>query len=446
MPELGDLCRLAVEAVREGELLEAYAEESRHTEVRARKAEVEGLTFSEARGLGVRVIAGGRVGFAWAADPSPDEVRETVVRARENAALAEPDEHNGLPGAADTEPIAGLFRDDQASMPLQRKVDMALGLERRATTSDPRVTNCDEVIYGDAVSRAAIVSSEGVDASYERTDTWCVVVALAVEDDETQTGFSYRIGRELGELAWEEVADEAVGRATAMLGAAKPPSAKVPVVLDPFAGSSFLGVLSAALTADAVQRGRSLFADLVGERVGSAAFTLIDDGRLLAGPAAAPFDDEGVPTERTELIAGGVLAGFLHNTYTARRGGVSSTGNARRGGYRSTPGVGTSNFFVAPGGQTPSALLARAEGGLLISDVSGVHSGANPISGQFSVGATGWRIGPGGERGEPLREMTIASTVPEMLAAVEAVGDDLRFFSSVGVPSVLIGEMTVAGL
>jgi PmbA protein len=446
MADLQELCAAAVARAGSGEAVEAFAEESRRTEVRARKGAVEGLTFSESRGVGVRLIVDGRTGFAWAADPSPDEVAVIVERARENAELAEPDEFNALPEAAASEPIDALYRAGQAEMALDRKVDLALGLERRATGTDPRVTNCDDVVYGDAVSRVAIASTLGIDASYERTDTWCVVVALAVENAETQTGFSYRIGRELEELDWQAVSDEAVQRATAMLGATKPSSAKVPIVLDPFAGSSFIGVLAGALSAEAVQRGRSLFAELAGEKVGSGAFTLVDDGRELAGPAAAPFDDEGVPTERTELMTEGVLNGFLHDTYTARRGGTRSTGNASRGGYRTSPGVGTTNFSVSPGALTPEELLAKAEGGVLVNDVSGVHSGANPISGHFSVGATGWRIGAGGERGEPLREMTIASTIPEMLAGVVAVGNDLRFFSSVGVPTLLIGEMTVAGV
>jgi PmbA protein len=152
-----------------------------------------------------------------------------------------------------------------------------------------------------------------------------------------------------------------------------------------------------------------------------------------------------VPTGRTELIAHGRLMAFLHNAYTARRGGTDSTGNARRGGYGSPPGVGTTNFFVQRGASPVSDILLRAQGGVLIQDVSGVHSGANPISGEFSVGATGLRI-EDGELGEPLREMTVASTVPEMLKGIAAVGDDLRFFTAVGVPTILIGEMTVAGV
>jgi PmbA protein len=443
--ELTELVAIALDAALPGEAVEAYAERSTRTEVDVHRGEVEGLTFAESSGLGVRLIRDHRLGYSWAADPSTAEVRRAVEQARENAGFATGDEHNVLPAPEPIEPLGALLDAEQAALGTDRKVRLALDLEARATSRDPRVRKVENVQYGDAVSRVAIASTTGVTAEYERTDVWCFVVALAEQGDETQTGFSFRVGRALAGLDWEGVADEAIERSTRMLGAVKPPTMRGPVLLDPFAGSSFLGVLAGALSAEAVQKQRSLFAELVGERVGSDRVTLVDDGRLLAGPAASPFDDEGVPTGRTELFTRGTLNGFLHDAYTAHRGSTVSTGNARRAGYRSAPGVGISNFYVEPGDAGPAALLERAEGGVLIQDVSGVHSGANPISGEFSVGATGLRI-EGGELGEPLREMTIASTIPEMLRAVTAVGDDLRFFSAVGAPSILIGEMTVAGV
>lgn len=448
MPELGELealAAVAVEAALPGEAVEAYAERSVRTEVEARRGEIEGLTFAASRGVGVRLVRDGRLGYAWAADPSPEEIRAAVARARESAGLATPDEHHVLPEPRPAEPLPDLYRAEQAAMPTERKVALALDLERRAVSLDPRVRKVEDVRYGDAVSAVAIASTTGVRAAYERTDVWCVVVALAERDGETQTGFSFRVGRALPELDWEGVAAEAVERGARMLGATKPPTMRAPIVLDPFAASSFLGVLAGALSAEAVQKRRSLFAGLEGQRVGSEHVTLVDDGRLLAGPAAAPFDDEGVPTGRTELITRGVLNGFLYDTITAHRGGTISTGNARRAGFRSTPSVGITNLYVEPGERSLEELLRLADGGVLIQDVSGVHSGANPISGEFSVGATGLRIS-GGALGEPLREMTIASTIPEMLKAVAAVGSDLRFFTAVGTPSILVGEMTIAGV
>ncbi len=447
MSDLLDLARVAVAAALDDEAVESFAEETRQTEASAFRGEIEGLTFAESRGMGVRLVDGGRMGYAYAADPSEDEVRDAVRRARENAMLAEPDEHNGLPSFVPAEDIPGLFRAEAADVPTDDKVRLAIDIERRAIGIDPRVTKVDLAQVGDAVSRVAIASTTGLVAEYARTDAWCVAVPLAVEGDETQTGFSFRIARGLDELTWEEVVDEAVERSVRLLGATKPPTARVPVVLDPFAAMSFVGVLAGALSAEAVQKGRSLFAEMAGRRLGSELFTLVDDGRVMFGPAVCPFDDEGVPSGRTELFTRGTLNGFLHNTYTARRAGdgQTSTGNAKRAGYKSAPGVGTSNFYLDAGESSFQDLLERADGGVLIMDASGVHSGANPITGQFSVGATGIRIS-GGELAEPLREMTIASTIPEMLAGVTGVGNDLRFFSSVGTPSVLIGEMTLAGV
>lgn len=443
--DLNDLAAVAVAAARDGEAVEAYAEESRHTDVEARKGEVEGLTSAESRGVGVRVIAGGRLGFAYAADPSDDEIVATVERARENATLGTEDENNVLADASEYEPIEGLFFDEQAAMPADDKVSLALQVERVAVSSDPNVGKVEQCGFGDAIGRVAIASTTGVSAEFRRTGCWCVAVTLAERDGDTQTGFSFQVAHRAADLDPDAVAREAAERAARMLGAVKPQTQRVPVLLDPFAASSFLGVLAGALSAESVQKGRSLFADLIGERVGADVFTLVDDGRLLEGPAAAPFDDEGVPAGRTDLIGAGVLNGFLHNTYTARRGSTTSTGNASRAGYRSTPGVGATNFYVQPGSMSFESLLAKADGGVLIQDVSGVHSGANPISGEFSVGATGLRIA-GGALGEPVREMTIASTLPDMLKSVAAVGSDLRFFSSVGTPSILIGEMTLAGV
>jgi PmbA protein len=443
--DLLDLCLGAVDVAEAGEQVEAYAEQSTRTQVKARGGEVEAMSSAETRGVGVRVILEGRLGYAYAADPSLEEVVEALGKARANAGLSTPDEGNVLPEPHAAGALPEIFRQSQAGVPTQRKVTLALELDRATVRSHPKVRKVEQAAYGDSVSRIALASTAGAAEEYSRTDCWCASSALAEEGDETQTGFGFRRGREIDELEWMACAEEAATRAARLLGSRKPPSARVPVLLDPNAAMSFLGVLAAPLSAESVQKGRSLFADRLGEEVGSGTVTLIDDGRFLDGPAAAPFDDEGVPTERTPLIERGRLAALLHNTYTARRGNAVSTGNAGRGSYRTAPGVSPSNLYLEPGAVAPRELLHRAGGGVYIQDVSGVHSGANPISGEFSVGATGLRIS-GGALGEPLREMTIASTLPDVLRAVVAVGSDLRFFGSIGSPSVLVGEMTVAGV
>lgn len=447
LPDLDDLCRAALSGAGSGMEAEAYAAESRRTEVKARRGEVDALTHAASRGVGVRVVVGGRLGYAWAADPDRQEARALPSAAMEAAASASPDEANGLPTAGQAEPIPALFRPSVLDVEPERKVSLAIELEHATVAAHPDVGRVEEVMYGDAVSRVAVASTTGVQAEYRRTDCWCAVSALAERDGDTQSGFAFRVAREPDELEWEEAAGEAAERAARLLGGVKPTTAPFPVVLDPWAAAAFLGVLSSGLSAEEVQKGRSLLAGLIGERVASEMVTLVDDGRLAEGPNAAPFDDEGVPTGRTPLVEGGVLRGFLHNTTTARREGARSTGNASRPSYRGVPGVSPTNLVVEPGADPLNEMLRRAGRAVYVQDVKGVHSGANPVSGQFSVGASGLRV-EGGALGEPLREMTIASTLHEVLERIEAVGSDLRFFpggGAIGTPAILVGEMTVAG-
>ncbi len=241
------------------------------------------------------------------------------------------------------------------------------------------------------------------------------------------------------------MAAEAAERAVRLLGATKPPTRTVPVVFDRMVAPSLIGVLLAGLSAEAVQKHRSLFADKLGEQVGAPGLQLVDDGRLLDGPGAAPFDDEGVPTTRNVLLADGVLQRFLHNTASAAREGASSTGNASRASFKSTPGISAHNVFFEPGDKDQAGLLAQAGEGLLVQDMTGVHSGANPITGDFSVGVSGLWF-RNGELAEPVREATVAAHLLDILKGIVAVGSDLRWTTgSIGGSSLLIGHMTVAG-
>jgi PmbA protein len=232
-----------------------------------------------------------------------------------------------------------------------------------------------------------------------------------------------------------------------MIGAAKPPSRSCPVVLDPTVAASFVGLIGGVLGADAVQRGRSPFAALLGEEVAGPALALSDDGLDPDGPASSPFDGEGVARARTPLVEDGRLRAFLYDTYTANRAGAASTGSAGRNGYRSLPSVSPSNLVVSPGELDFAGLVSKAGDGVLVTDVAGLHSGVNPVTGVFSVGASGREI-RNGEAGRPLREFTIASDLVSMLRSVRAAGAESRwvpFGGSVSTPPLLVGEMTVAG-
>jgi PmbA protein len=245
----------------------------------------------------------------------------------------------------------------------------------------------------------------------------------------------------------EAIGGEAAERALALVGARQPASRRCPVVLDAFVAASFIGFIGAMLSAEAVQRGRSLFAGREGEVVADPVLAVADDGIDPDGPASAPFDGEGSPARRTALLQGGRLLTFLFDARTARKAGRASTGNASRGSYRSPPSVGTTNLIVEPGNEDLDGLVRLAGEGLYVTDVAGLHSGVNPVSGTFSVGASG-RLIENGALGTPVRELTIASDLVSMLKAVRAVGSEARwvpFGGSVKAPPLLVGEMAVSG-
>jgi PmbA protein len=179
--------------------------------------------------------------------------------------------------------------------------------------------------------------------------------------------------------------------------------------------------------------------------VGAPALTLVDDPTDPVAYGAGRYDAEGLATRRTVLLDAGVVAGFLHNSYTGRRAGVASTGSAVRGGFKSTPGVGSRALSLTPGDRSPEQLLAEFGEGLLVQSVTGLHSGANPVSGDFSVGISGLMVRDGAPA-EPVREATVASTLQRMLQDVAAVGSDLEWLpgSAAGV-TLVVGDLALSG-
>jgi PmbA protein len=441
---------------------EAYASEDAGREVRVHGGEVESLTAATKRGIGIRAWIGRRAGYAYGTDLSAAGIAELASRAAETARIADEDEFAGPPelpvrlspdiggeSAPEGRDGVGLGLSDPslAATPTAEVAKLALEIEREALAADSRVAGVEQAVYADSAERVAIVSSTGIAGEYERTDCYGYAQALAEGDGGRETGLGFGLGRGPAALDPAAIGREAAERATAMIGAGKPESRSCPVVLDPTVAASFVALIGRALGADTVQRGRSPFAGLLGSEVAAEALVIHDDGLDPAGSASSPFDGEGVPRRLNALIEGGELRTYLYDTYTARRDGTGSTGSAGRPGYRSQPAVSASNLVVAPGPLGFEELLREAGEGVLVTDVAGLHSGVNPVTGAFSVGASGRAI-RAGEEAEPLREFTIAGDLVSMLKAVRAAGSRPRwvpFGGSVSTPPLLIGEMTVAG-
>ncbi len=444
--ELLDIADRVLGWANDDEQVEVIVGRGRDTTIRAYEGQVEKLSSAESAGIGVRVVRDHRQGFAYAGSLDADVLEEVLADARDNAGFGDPDEANGVAEPDGVTPaVLDVYRDELTSFPTDRKVELALALEAAVKAADPRVSAVEEADYEDGVGELAVVTTTGIRSTAR--ETYCVLSssALATAGDETQTGFWFSLGRQPDELDVEGCAAQVAERATRMLGATKPPTRRTTVVLDPFVTAQFVGILAFALSAENVLKGRSLFADRVGESVANPLVSLVEDPTNPAAMTATAVDGEGLATRRVPLVDGGVLQGFLHDSYTARRMGTSSTGSAVRG-FSSTPSVGCRALALAPGARSADELIASIDDGVLVQSVSGLHSGVNPISGDFSTGAEGLRI-TNGQVGEPLREFTIGSTLQRMLQDVAAVGSDLTWLPmrAAGL-TLVVGDVTISGV
>lgn len=454
--DLLELARRVAAQARPGEQVEAYVARSRTTQVKVFGGEVESLSSAGTAGVGVRLVAaegggGPRQGYAWAGSLDPGVISETLAEARDNAGFGSPDEYYGLPTPEDAAPPGGvapagldLWRDGLAAFPVEDKVAMALDLERAVRAGDVRIRGVRSSNFSDAAVEMALANSHGVEATSRRTVCSCTVLTMAGEGTATRTGYGYSAGRCPSELDVEEAAAMAIERTVRLLGATQPKSARLPVVFDPIVSASLIGVLTGALNGEGMLKGRSMFTGRLGEDVAGSGVTLVDDPTDPEAFGAAAFDSEGVPTRRVPLIEAGRLAAFLHNIYTGRRAGVGTTGSAVRAAFKSTPGVGPRALRLEPGPSGPEELLARAEGGLFVQSVTGLGTGASTVTGDLSVGADGLMI-RGGALAEPVREITVASTLQRMLLDVEVGSDLVRLPGGAAGVTLLVPEMTMSG-
>jgi PmbA protein len=395
----------------------------------------------------VRAWVGTRVGYGFGTDLSDAGIAAIAARAGAAARVADKDDFAGPPSPVGEPPtLLGLSDASVGEWSTDRVVEIALTVERTAL-EDPRVVGVEQAVFFDGTERVAIVASTGIAGEFETSDCYAYLQALAEGDGGSETGLGFGLARGPAGLDPVAIGREGAARATEMIGAGKPTSRSCPVVLDPTVAASFAGLLGRALGANAVQRGRSPFAGRLGDEVAGDAFVLHDDGLDADGFGSSPIDGEGVPHRRTALIEAGRLHSYLYDTYTARRANAESTGNAGRSGYRGLPSVAASNLIVSPGSLSFEQLLGEAGDGICVTDIAGLHSGVNPVTGVFSVGASGRAI-RGGELAEPVREFTIASDLVSMLKAVRAAGRAARwvpFDGSVSAPPLLISEMAVSG-
>ncbi len=410
-----------------------------------RMGELETLKEAGSRGVGLRVLIGKRMGGSYTSDLSREGIAQMVRSAIDLAGLTSEDPQAGLPGAEELGALTSdlkLYSNETAGLPTEQRIEMAKRAEAAALAVDPRITNSEGASFDSSVSGRVFANSRGFVGSYLASYCSVSAVPVATENGSMERDYWFTIARNYKGLEdAETVGRKAAERAIRRLGAVKVDTQRAPVIFEPRIARSLLGNIFEAVDGRAIYRKASFLAGKLGEKIADERFTLIDDGTLPGLFGSSPFDDEGVPSRRTPVIERGVLKNYLLNTYTARKLNMKTTGNASRG-ITGNAGIGHGNFFIEPGGKSQEEMIRSVKNGLFVTELIG--SGVNTVTGDYSRGAVGMWIRDG-ELAFPVSEVTIASTLQEMLNGIGEIGNDLEFIGSISAPTIMLGEMTVAG-
>lgn len=414
----------------------------------ARNGGIDALSFSDTCALGVRVFREGRMGFSYGFRDDVDSVRRTVEAAVFSALASDPDPAYGLPGAGDGPapvPPADLPLYDAACEAVDddAKAGFARELESRTLAFDPRMKRVRAASLKETVGETVILSSAGLRASGRESAYFASVDSVAEDGTEGQTGYGFGFARRFEDLDLSGIASEGGRRAVRMLGARPLATGRYAAVLENGAAAELLEVLIPSFLASQVAKGKSMLAGRLGQPVASRTLEIADDPLCPQGSGAAAFDGEGTPSRRNVIVKDGALRMFLADSFWGRKLGTGSTASCRRHNPKAPPTVGIGNLRIAPGARDLPGLLREVGSGILLTEFLGIHT-ADPVSGDFSVGAAGIRF-DGGEEKEPVRGFAVSGNILGLLARVAEAGSDFRWFGNVGSPSLAVPGIDVGG-
>lgn len=427
---------------------EAVVGEGAHLSAKVRLGEPELVEEAGSKSLGLRVMRDQQVAVTFTSDLSPAGLTRAVEDALELARLSQPDAFAGPPDAAllskpREHAELDLFDERVDAIDAAAALDMAKRAERAALSSDARLKNSEGATVARQSGASALVTSGGFRAGTRGTYVSLVVSPVAEDEGgKRRTGYHWSARRHFAELdAPEAVGLEAAQRTLAKLGSRKLETQELPVVFDPDTARSIVGMVGGCVSGGAVWRRSTYLAERESTRVASELVTIVDDPLMLRAPGSRPFDGEGLLSRRNVVVERGVLQGFLLDTYSARKLGKASTASASRGGSGGV-GVSSSNLYLAAGSLSDTELLKSTPRALYVTDMMGY--GFNPVTGDFSRGASGFLI-ENGERVFPVSEVTVSLNLDDLLQRIDAVSSELDHRTSTAAPMLRVSAMMVAG-
>lgn len=426
---------------------EVYCAERSAFSAEAMEGNIESYEVSETCALGLRGMVGGKTGYASTEAFDDEAIRMLVRGVQESAALVEAEEQDEIYAGDPDYPAMETPENDLDEVTPEEKLQFALAMEKSARAADARITKSNGSYVATGRGTLRLVNSYGLNLKTETPPGGYAVAGIWLigkDGDSTVTGGNSEAGRKFRALDPAAIGKKAAEETTARLNASPVESGVYRAVIRRDAMKSLLRTFAGIFSAENAQKKMSLLEGREGEAIAAPCVTLMDDPLLPGGFASAAFDGEGSVSRTKAVIENGVLKTLLHSRKTARKAGTESTGNAQRS-VSSPVTVAPTNFFFRPGEKDLDGLLADMGEGLLITELGGLHAGANPVSGDFSLIAKGFRV-KDGKQGAPVEQVTIAGNFYQLLKDIRAVGSDLEFKGSgIGSPSVDAGTIHVAG-
>lgn len=424
---------------------EVYYVDRESLSISVYKEEVEKYNLNNSAGLSFRGKFGDRIGYSYTEILDEDAIEMLVKKAKENVLAIENNDIQFIYEGDKEYKEISTYHEELEDIPADKLINIAISMEKEAKKYCNKVESFSGCSVSYSSGKYGIINSKGLNLSNKSNLLTAYVVPIVKDLDKMYDGCGYVVAKSLNDVKPDKIAKMGVDEALSKIGGTSIASGNYKVIINNEAMVSLLSTFAGIFSGDAVQKGLSLLKDKEGEIIAADIVNLVDDPHLEDGLASVSFDDEGVATLKTYLIKNGKLNSLLHNLKTANKAGVKSTGNGFKSSYASPISVSPTNFYIEPGIDSLEEMTKKINKGLIITDFAGLHSGANSITGDFSLAAKGFYI-EDGIKTHPVEQITVAGNFFTLLNNIEEIGSDLKFpMSSVGSPSIIIKELSIAG-
>lgn len=433
-------------ALNEGfENCEVYYTDGENISITVYEGEVEKYNIDKSFGLSFRGMLNGKMGYSYTEILDDKAIDMLIKSAKEAASCIESNDIQFIYEGDKNYSEVKTYSEKLENIDASKLIDIALELEKETKGYSDKVINLNACKISYSSSKNGIYNTKGLELNNKGNLLISYVIPIVEEKDEKQDGIGYMIVDSIDELDTKKIAKQGVEDALSKLGGKSIPSGNYKTIIYNEAMASLLETFSDVFSAEEVQRGLSLLKGKEGKVIASDIVSIIDDPLMDNGLASAPFDDEGVATFKKEIVSKGVLNTLLHNLKTANKANLKTTGNGFKSSYSSPVSVEPTNFYIEKGMKTLEELMNELDEGVIITDFAGLHSGANSITGDFSLASKGFYI-KDGRKIYPIDQITVAGNFFELLKNIKDIGNDLNFpISSIGSPSVVVEGLSIAG-